>query len=223
MDAVLVPAITALIGWKVGSVIPGGDAAVVHALPLLGLAVYTHLVVQPFWLNAFGWERGGARVAFLAPVDLAEVLRVKNEVLLAFSGVLFAVSAAILLVPGGRPPPWAVLGAVVLFVAMAPWLYAAGNLVSILQPRAAPFTLRGGNLSALSALSGIVVVSAVTGVFALPVLAAIRWEAPGGMVGAWVGMGAAGVALHRATLPALARLLAERRDVLLPVACGDDA
>jgi ABC-2 type transport system permease protein len=223
MDAVLVPAITTLIGWKVGSRIPGGEGAVLHALPLFGLAAYTHLVVQPFWLNAFGWDRGGARVAFLAPLDLVEVLRVKNAVLLAFSTALFAVSAAILLLPGGRPPAWAVVGAAILFAGMAPWLYAGGNLISILRPRAAPFTLRGGNLSALSALAGIVVTSAVSGLFALPVLLAVRWEAPWAMVGAWAATGAVGVALHRATLPALARLLAERRDALLPVVCGDDA
>jgi ABC-2 type transport system permease protein len=223
MDAVLLPAITALVAWKVVPRWEGGPRGFLHALPLLGLAAYTHLLVQPFWLNAFGWDRGGARIAFLAPVGLADVLRAKNRAVLLFSAVLLAFSGAILLVPSGRPPTWELAGAAVLLLGMAPWMYAAGNLVSVLQPRAAPFAMRGGNLSALSALAGIVIASVVTGVFALPAVAAVRWEAPWLAVGGWGVLGAAGWAVHRATLPALARLLAGRRDALLPVVCGDDA
>jgi ABC-2 type transport system permease protein len=225
MDAVLLPAITALVAWKL---VPrwtagSGSGGIAHALPLLGLVAYTHLLVQPFWLNAFGWDRGGARLAFLAPVGLAEVLRAKNLAVLLFSACLGILSAGVLVALSGAVPAWEALAAVVLFTAMAPWLYAAGNLVSILQPRASPFAMRGGNLSALSALAGIVVASGVTGVFTLPALAAQRWGNAWIAVGSWAVLGAAGWAVHRATLPVLARLLAGRRDALLPVVCGDDA
>ena len=52
----------------IGKVSAPGE--VVRALPLLAFAVYTHLATQVFWLNAFGWDRGGARLLFLAPLPL---------------------------------------------------------------------------------------------------------------------------------------------------------
>lgn len=223
MDAVLVPALTALVGWQLGMRFPRTESGVLHALPLFGVAAYTHLAVQPFWLNAFGWERGGARLLFLAPIDPATVLRVKNGVLLGFSSALFVLSAALLVAPGGRPPAWALVGAGVLFAALAPWLYAAGNLVSVLHPRALPFTLRGGHLPALSALLGIAITTAATGLFSLPVLLAARLDEPWVLVVAWALLGLVGLAIHRAALPAQARWFSRRRDEFLPAACGDDA
>ncbi len=73
--ALVVPALAGFVGWKLSPRIPAEAGEVVRALPLFGFALYAHLATQPFWLNAFGWERGGARAWFLAPVDPARRAR----------------------------------------------------------------------------------------------------------------------------------------------------
>ncbi len=225
VDLLLAPALMAFVAWKVEPRIPAEAGEVVRALPLVGAAVYAHLLLQAFWLNAFGWERGGARAMFLAPVELAAVLRAKALVLYAFSLVLFLVSAAAMTAVGrGSPPPWAFAAALVLHASAFPWLVAAGNLVSILRPKAASFAVqRSSALSTASGLIGMAIASAVMGAFALPALLAIRLESTAMLVGGWAAMGLGGLAVLRAALPREARLLAERRDEFLPAVCGDDA
>ncbi len=225
VDLLLAPAIMAFVGLRVEPRIPAEAGDVIRALPLLGAALYAHLLVQAFWLNAFGWERGGARALFLAPLDLAAVLRAKAGVLYAFSLLLFVASAAVLAAIGrGRAPAWAFAAALLLHAATAPWLLAAGNVVSILRPKAASFAIqRNSALSTLSGLLGMGIVSAVTGVFALPALLAMRADSPAVLVGGWAVLGVAGLGVLRLALPRQARLLADRRDEFLPVVCGDDA
>ena len=77
----MVPAFAGFIGWKVAPAIPEEAGEVVRVLPLLGFALYAHLATQPFWLNAFGWERGGGRAWFLAPVAAARLLIVAHPAL----------------------------------------------------------------------------------------------------------------------------------------------
>lgn len=222
--AVLVPGIAAFIGFSLEPRIPREAGEVVRSLPLFGLAVYTHLALQAFWLNALGWERGGARLVFLAPVDPADVLRAKNLVLYVFSLGVFAVASGVLLAPGRPAPPWTLAAALALHAGTAPYLYAAGNLVSILNPKAASFAVqRNGSLSALSGLAGLGILSAVSGLFALPVLVALRLESPGVLVGGWAALGCLGLIAYARALPAEARTLSRRRDAVLPVVCGDDA
>jgi ABC-2 type transport system permease protein len=153
-----------------------------------------------------------------------DVLVAKNVASYAFSFALFAASTGAGVALGGAPPAWALLGALALHAGAAPWFLAAGNAVSILNPRPAPYTIqRGGNLSPVSAFAGMAIFSGVGLVFSVPVLLAIRldeaWLLPGG----WAVLGAAGLALYRAVLPRLARLLRERRELLLDAICGDDA
>jgi ABC-2 type transport system permease protein len=225
INLLLAPALMAFVAWKVEPRIPSEAGDVVRALPLLGAAVYAHMLLQAFWLNAFGWERGGARMMFLAPVQVASILRVKALVVYAFSLVLFLVSAAAMAAVGrGAAPPWALGAALVLHAATAPWLLATGNLVSILRPKAASFAVqRSSALSTASGLLGMAIVSAVLGVFALPALLAIRLDSTAVLVLGWAVLGAGGVLVLRAALPREARLLADRRDEFLPVICGDDA
>ncbi len=225
VDAFLAPAIMALVALRVEPRIPAEAGDVVRALPLFGAALYSHLLLQAFWLNAFGWERGGARAVFLAPIDLAAVLRAKAVVLYAYSLVLFLVSAGVLgALARGSAPRWALAGALVLHAATAPWLLAAGNLVSILRPKAASFAIqRSSAVSTFSGLLGMGITSAVMGVFALPALAAVRLDAPAVLVAGWGALGGVGLVLLRAAIPRQARLLADRRDEFLPAVCGDDA
>ena len=225
VDALLGPAIAAVVAWKLEPRIPLEAGEVVRALPLFGVALYTHMLLQPFWLNAFGWERGGARVMFLAPLDLASVLRAKGLVLYLFSLSLFLASAAVMAVVGkGAPPPWALVAALLLHAGTAPWLLGAGNLVSIFRPKAASFVIqRASALSVSSSLAGVGIVSAVTGVFALPALLAIRAESTGQLLAGWAALGMAGAWVWWKAVPREARLLANRRDEFLPAICGDDA
>jgi ABC-2 type transport system permease protein len=222
--ALVVPAFAALVAWKVAPRIPEEAGEVVRALPLFGFAAYAHLATQPFWLNAFGWERGGARAWFLAPVAPADVLLAKNAAAYLLSFALFTASAAAGVAAGGAPPAWALLGAFALHAGIAPLLLGAGNVVSILNPRPAAHTIqRGGHLTPLSAFAGMAIFSAGAGIFAIPVLVAIRLDAAWLLPAGWLVLGAASLAAYRVALPRAGRLLASRREPLLDAACGDDA
>jgi ABC-2 type transport system permease protein len=225
VNLLIAPAFMAFVAYRLEPRIPAEAGEVVRALPLMGAALYSHLLLQALWLNAFGWERGGARVLFLAPLDPASVLRAKGAVLYGFSLLLFLASAAAMAAVGsGAAPRWAVAAALVLHAGTAPWLLVAGNLVSILRPKAASFAIqRSSALSTSSGLIGMGIVSAVMGAFALPVLLALRAESPALLVAGWATLGIAGGVLWWRALPREARLLADRRDDFLPTVCGDDA
>jgi ABC-2 type transport system permease protein len=218
----VVPAIAGVVGWRALPFIPAEAGEVVRALPLFGFALYAQLVTQAFWLNAFGWDRGGARLWFLVPADPADVLRAKNLGTSLLSLCIFAASAAALFAAGGLPPAWSVAAAAALHLGIGPWYRAAGNVVSILNPAPAVHSLqRGGNLAPASSLAGLVIVSAGAALFAPPVLLALRLDQPWLLVGAWAALGVAGSAVRRAVLPATARLLVRRREALLAAVAGD--
>lgn len=219
----VIPGLAAFASWKALPLIPAEAGEVLRALPLLGFALYTHLATQVFWLNAFGWDRGGARLHFLAPLDPAEVLAAKNLAVYLLSAALYLASALLSLALAGAPPAWALAGAVALHLGVAPWLYGLGNLVSVLNPRAAARTLqRSGNLPALSGLAGMAIVSGVAGLFALPVFLALRLDQGWVLPAAWALLGGAGLVAWRAALPRVGRLLARRREALLGAVTGDD-
>ncbi len=220
----ILPAFAALVAWKVAPAIPAEAGNVVRALPLLGFVLYDHLVLQIFWLNGFGWERGGMRAYWLAPLPLEDVLAAKNVALYGFSLAVFALSAAVMMAVGGSPPAWALASALALHAALAPVLYGLGNVVAILNPRAAPFGVqRGGSLPNLSGLAGMAILSGACSVFAVPVLVALRLESPWLVPASWTFFGFAGLFAYWRTLPAAAELLDRRREQVLAVVCGDDA
>jgi len=222
--ALLLPAVAAVVMWRLAPRLAEEGGEVVAALPIFGFALYAHLAVQVFWLNALGWERGGARTWFLAPVSLAEVLLAKNLVTYLFSLALFAASAAAGVALGGAPPAWALGGALLVHLGAAPWLLAAGNFVSILNPTAAPLTVqRGGNVTALSGLAGMAAISGAGGLFAVPALIAIRVEAPWVLVAGSALLAALGGIAYAALLPRAGALLAARREAVLAAITGDEA
>jgi ABC-2 type transport system permease protein len=222
VQLLVAPALAAIVGFKVVPLVPAEAGEVVRALPLFGLAAYVHLAMQVFWLNGFGWDRGGARTLFLAPLAPPAVLAAKNGAVAALSALFFLAAGAAYVGAGGWPPAWAVLAAVALHLGMAPFLHGAGNLVSILNPRAAPYALqRGGSLPALSSLGGMAIVSGTTGVFALPVLLALRLDSPWTLVAGWLGLAALGWAGWAWSLPRAGRLLLRRREPLLAEICGE--
>lgn len=220
----VVPALAALVGWKLGPRLPADAGEVVRGLPLLAFALYAHLATQVYWLNAFGWDRGGARVWFMAPVALEDVLLAKNLAAYGASAVLLVASGAALLAVGGPVPAWALAAAAALHAGIAPFFLAAGNVVSVLAPRAASHGVqRGGRVSPVAGLAGMAIVSAGSSVFAVPALFAVRLDAPWLLAAAWLALGAVGAALYRALLPRTARLLAGRRDALVDAVAGDEA
>ncbi len=222
--ALILPGLAAFIAWKVEPAIPTEAGDVVRALPLLGFVLYEHLVLQIFWLNGFGWERGGMRAYWLAPVPLAEVLAAKNATLYGFSLAVFAVCVLVMLAMGGLPPAWALAGALALHAALAPMLYGLGNVVAILNPRAAPFGVqRGGSLPNLSGLAGMIILSSAASLLAVPVLVALRFESPWVVPASWTLLCIVGFLAYRWTLPMAADLLHRRREQILAVVCGDDA
>jgi ABC-2 type transport system permease protein len=221
--ALVVPALAGFVGWKLVPRIPQEAGEVVRALPIMGFALYAHLATQPFWLNAFGWERGGGRAWFLSPVPAEDVLVAKNVVAYLFSLALFAASAGAGVALGGAPPAWALLGAVALHAGIAPWFLVAGNLVSLLNPRAAPHSIqRGGHLAPVSAFAGMAIFSAGGALFSTPVIVAIKLDQPWLLPAGWAALGLLGLAAYRAALPRQARLFHARREPILEAICGDE-
>ena len=222
--SIILPAVAGLIAWKLQPYIPADSGEVVRALPILGVALYVHLSTQTFWLNGFGWERGGARLYFLAPVRLEAVLVAKNLSVASLALGIELVSVALMVVAGGWPPGWALAGTLALHLGAAPWFFALGNAVAILNPRVAPLTLqRSGTLPALSALAGMVIFSAVAALFALPVLLALKLDLGWLLPPAWILLGLAGGLLWWRSLPLASRLLLARREELLAAVTGDEA
>jgi ABC-2 type transport system permease protein len=221
---IILPAVAGLVAWKAIPYIPTEAGEVVRALPVLGVALYVHLATQSFWLNGFGWERGGARLYFLAPVRLEQVLLAKNLSVAALALGIHLASALALVLAGGLPPGWALAGTLALHLGSAPWFLALGNVVSIWNPRVAPLALqRSGSLPALSALAGMAIFSGVAALFALPVLLALKLDEGWLLPPAWLALGAVGGLAWWRTLPAAARLLERRREELLAAVTGDDA
>jgi ABC-2 type transport system permease protein len=197
---------------------------VVRALPILGVALYVHLATQTFWLNGFGWERGGARLYFVAPLRLEQVLVAKNLVVGVLGLGIHLASVLAMVLAGGLAPGWALAGTLALHLGAAPWFLAPGNAVAIWNPRSAPLSLaRSGTLPALSALAGMVIFTGVAGLFALPVLLALRLDLAWLLPPAWLALGALGGLLWWRSLPAAARLLQARREELLAAVTGDEA
>jgi len=221
--ALVIPAIAALVAWWASPHIPAEAGAVVAALPLFGFALYAHVVTQPFWLNGFGWDREGARLLFLAPIRLEDALAAKNLAAATLSWVIFAGCTVATVSVSGLPPGWVLAGGFALHAGLAPWLYAAGNVMTAANPIGAGFTLeRGSRLPMLSGLVGMTVTSAAAGVFALPVLVALKLDVGWLLPPAWVGLGVIGFSVYRSTLPAAGRLVVRRREAILDAVCADD-
>ncbi|HET7753974.1 MAG TPA: hypothetical protein VFK85_08685 [Anaeromyxobacteraceae bacterium] len=222
--SVVLPIITAIVAWHLARKPLGGAAELSAALPVLVMAAYVHLVSQAFWLNAFGWEHGGARTLFLAPIRAETVLRTRNRALAVSSLLLFVVCACAAISVAGWPPGWAIAGAVALNLGLAPALHGAGNVVSILNPRAVALgSRRAAPIPPLSSLGGLAIVSGATGVFGSPVLLAVWADSPWLMAPCWAVLAVAAYATYRATLPHVAALLERRREELLAAVSGDES
>ncbi|MGB8929942.1 MAG: hypothetical protein WCC48_01695 [Anaeromyxobacteraceae bacterium] len=219
----VIPAIAALVAWRAAPHIPREAGEVLAALPLFGFALYAHLVAQPFWLNGFGWDRGGAQLYFLAPIRLSDVLAAKDLASASLSFVVFTGCVLATVAVAGRPPWWVVVGGFALHAGIAPWLYAAGNLVTAANPIGAGFTLeRGSRLPMLSGLIGMVITSVATAIFAVPVLVALKLDTPWLLPPAWLGLGAIGLVVLRRTLPGAGRLVERRREQILDAIVATD-
>jgi ABC-2 type transport system permease protein len=219
----VLPAVTAIVAWHLARNPISGAPELSAALPVLVMAAYVHLVSQAFWLNAFGWEHGGARALFLAPVRGETVLRARNRALSVASFLLFVASAAAAVSVAGWPPAWALCGALALHVGLGPALHGAGNVVSVLNPRAVALgARRGAPIPPLSSLGGLAIVSAVGGVFGAPVLLGVWTGSPWAMVPCWALLAVAAYGAYRVTLPRVGRLLERRREEILAAVTGDD-
>jgi ABC-2 type transport system permease protein len=221
--AIIIPGLAAVVSWRITSYMPDDARELARALPLLGLALYVPLMLQPFWLNGFGWERGGARLLCLAPVRGSDVVLSKNAAILLFSLVVFSISAAISAAVGETPPVWALLSGFALQAGVAPVLFGLGNLVTILNPKAASFGVqRGANISALSGLLGLIILTVTSGLFGVPVLVALGLDSLWLVPTSWVFIGLVSFGIYWKTLPAVGRLFERRREDILGTVCGDE-
>jgi len=224
MAMLFLPAIGAVLAWRVVPHFPAEVAPVLRALPLLGLAPLTWLMLQDLWMNSFGLDRGGARALLLSPIAPARLLRAKNGAMAAATTGLFLLACVPFLAIGGWPPAWALAGAVALQLALGPVYLGLGNLVAVLNPTPATFAYgRGRRVSAISSLAGVAIVSAGTGLMALPALLSVRLDSPWALPVGWGLLGLLGAEAYRRTLPAVGALLGRRREQLLAAVCGDEA
>lgn len=223
ISLVLVPVLAAFLAWRGGSHLAQERSELLRALPLFGIAAYAHLALQVFWLNAFGWDRGGARALFLAPVAPERVLAAKNLAVASYAVLVCGVGVAAWVAVAGPAPGWAVAGAFLLHVGVAPVFLVGGNAVSIANPKAAPFGIqRGGSLPQLSALAGMGLFSGAIVAFGWPIFLAVWLDAPWAAPAAWAATGALAWLAWWWTLPVAGRFLVRRRDALLAAVCGDD-
>lgn len=230
--ALVIPALAALVAWKGMPALVRALAArhvqaettdVLLVVPIVGFALYAHVVTQPFWLNAFGWDRGGARLLFLAPIGLDDALAAKNLATFALSAVVFGGSSLAILAVGGFPPGWVLPAGLALHAGLAPWLYAGGNVVSASNPIGAGFSLeRGSRLPMLSGLVGMAITSAACALFAAPVIVAVKLDVGWILPPAWLSLGAVGVIVYQLTLPASGRLAGRRREGILDAVCAEE-
>jgi len=219
----VLPVLALLVGYKLPIPRSGELGEILRALPLFGLAVYVHLVFQMFWVNGLGFERGGVRTLFLAPVAPERILAAKNLALLVFTTGVFGLSAAAFTVAAGPPRPWAAVGALALELGLAPLLYGLGNVLGILLPRAASFGLqRTGSISPLATLAALATATSGLGLFGLPVLLAVHLDAFWLVPASWVALAVCAGGAWYLTLPAAARLLSARREEVLMALSGDE-
>jgi ABC-2 type transport system permease protein len=216
------PAIAAALAWKAVPLFPAEAAPLLRAVPLFGLSALSYLMLQDLWTNSFGLDRGGARALFLAPLRPHRLLLAKNGAAAAFAAALLLAAGIPYLAIGGMPPAWALAGALALQAALAPVLLGLGNLVSVLNPRAASFSARRGTAAAaLSSLAGMGIFSAGAGLMAAPALLAIRLDEPWVLAAGWGALGLAAAALYRRTLPLAGALLQRRREQLISAVGGE--
>ncbi len=224
ISAVIVPVLAAFFAWRGGVRLAAHPSPIWRAMPLFAIAVYVHLALQVFWLNAFGWDRGGARTFFLAPVSPLRVLAAKNVALSAMALALFLAGAAAWIAVAGSPGGRSLAAALLLNLGAGPVLYGAGNAVSIVNPRAAAFGLqRGSSVPQLSAVVGMALFTGAAAALSPPILLALWLDAPRIVAAGWALLGAGAWIVWWLTLPAAAALLERRRDELLDAVCSDDA
>lgn len=224
LTLLFLPAIGAVLAWRVVPHFPPEAAGVLRALPLFALPAFSYLMLQETWLNAFGLDRGGARTLLLAPLPPERILLQKNLAVAAAALAGSLLAAAAFLAVGGAVPAWALAGAALLQLALAPLLLGPGNLLSILNPSPASFTYqRGKNLSALSSLAGMGIFSGAVALLGLPALLAIRLDEPWALPVAWAVLGGLGWAAYLRTLPRAGALLLRRREQLLGAVTGQES
>jgi len=219
----VIPAMATMVVWYVLPRLAEEGSDVLKALPILAFALYTHLATQAFWLNAFGWDRGGVRTHLLAPLAPGLVLVAKNLATYLLAALLQLLCLGVVVALAGAPPAWVLPAAAAFHLGAAPFLYGLGNLVSLVNPRAASLTLqRSGNLSALSSLAGMGIISGVAVLFGLPVLLALQLDSGWVLPAAWAALGAVGVIAYWRTLPRVSRLLSDRRELVVGAVAGEE-
>ncbi len=99
---------------------------------LYGLVLLAEVVI---W-NAFGFDRGAARLYFAAPVDLSKVLLAKNVATLAAVLLEVAMIAAVCAVLPLGVPAYKLVETCLVTAVAAIYMTATGNLSSVYYPRA---------------------------------------------------------------------------------------
>ncbi|AKQ68716.1 hypothetical protein A176_005628 [Myxococcus hansupus] len=182
-----------------------------------GLCIYGAVVIaSTFSQNTFAYDGQGFAAFLAAPLDLADVLRAKNQVQGAAALGMAVLVALFYRVYFGFGTVVDVLCAIAAVLSVVPVLLAAGNFLSLYFPVKFHASLKRRDKIPLTAsMLGIVAAS----VGCMPFGWALKLAGKEGPTWATAGMLvlAAGlnVALYRAVLPLAQRLLERRREVVL--------
>ncbi|NOK01183.1 MULTISPECIES: hypothetical protein [Myxococcus] len=182
-----------------------------------GLCIYGAVVIaSTFSQNTFAYDGQGFAAFLAAPLDLADVLRAKNQVQGAAALGMAAMVALFYRVYFGFGTGLDMLCAMAAVGAVVPMLLAAGNFLSLYFPVKFHASLKRRDKVPLTAsMLGILAASAGCMPFGWALKLAGK-EGPTWHTAAMILLAAAlNVALYRGVLPLALRLLERRREVVL--------
>ncbi|WP_426749367.1 hypothetical protein [Myxococcus sp. Y35] len=182
-----------------------------------GLCIYGAVVIaSTFSQNTFAYDGQGFAAFLAAPLDLADVLRAKNQVQGAAALGMAALVALFYRVYFGFGTAVDILCAMAAVLAVVPVLLAAGNFLSLYFPVKFHASLKRRDKIPLTAsMLGILAASAGCMPFGWALKLAGK-EGPTWGTAAMIALAAGlNVALYRAVLPLSLKLLEQRREVVL--------
>lgn len=151
-------------------------------LTLYCVVAYAVLLGVNVGFNAFGWEGGGVRGWFLAPVPARTVVLGKSLGLLAFDALVAVATIGSFCLAAGPPPLTALLGAALAWLAVVMVRTAVALPCSIVFPvRRDPTEITSSPAQTSTLIALVMVPTTTSVVFAIAVLASWvggQWLAP---------------------------------------------
>ncbi len=203
--------IFAFMGRNAPEVILGASTrdAVFLLLCLMGAMYGSHILA-----NRFQWDRGGAGLYFVTPVDPGRVLLGLDLGIWLFGAMTSLGLLTAYVVAAGIPGPAVVISGLLILAGARILLSLAGAVLSILFPSPRDMGASRNRLSLVSAFAMTGATPAAAAVFGLPAVLLLPRH-PGLAPAVLLVLLVAAAGFYRLMLPRLGRLLISRREALL--------